>query len=141
MPERRAGAVAWLREALRAASFALIGLLNTGIDWAVYGVLTRVWEVPPLPAHIIGFTLGSLNSYLLNGSLTFRHKDVSIASTRRMGLFAAVTVICLVVSSLVLVIAQRWMGDLPAKALSTLVTFALGFFLNRTIVFAAYNKA
>jgi putative flippase GtrA len=125
----------WSREASRVCVFALIGVLNTGIDFATYYALTRFAEWPQVPAHIVGFLLGAFNSYILNGTVTFGDRVMVLSTIRRTSVFAAVTAITVITSSVTLVFLRLWIGDLAAKAVSTLVTFGLGFILNRDFVF------
>ena len=59
--------------------FGMVGLLNTGVDFAVFTLLTYWGWAYPL-AQAVSFTSGVLNSYVLNRSWTF---PGSGGSTRR----------------------------------------------------------
>ncbi|PRH78159.1 hypothetical protein C6N75_16425 [Streptomyces solincola] len=52
------------------ASFALIGLVNTGVYYAVYATL-NLW-LPYLAAHAAGYSVSVLGSFLLNSYVTVR---------------------------------------------------------------------
>lgn len=51
--------------------FCLVGAVNTGIDLAVFAVLSS-WGFPLLLAHSLSYTCGGLNSFLLNRTWTFK---------------------------------------------------------------------
>lgn len=51
--------------------FAFIGILNTGLDYGVFSLLTYGFQVNYLVANVISFSLAVSNSYLLNRRWTF----------------------------------------------------------------------
>nr|WP_052759573.1 GtrA family protein [Paenibacillus sp. DMB20] len=53
--------------------FGLVGVLNTGIDVAVFSLLTW-WQLPWLAAQIAGYGCGVLNSFLMNRKWTFKQR-------------------------------------------------------------------
>jgi putative flippase GtrA len=119
----------------RPGLFALVGAANTGVDFTTYVTLTRWWHIDPITANVVGFMLGSLNSYVFNAKLTFRDVGLPVLSSRRMLLFAATTLLCLALSTLVLYSLLDIMPDLLAKGLAVGVTFIVGYWLNRVVVF------
>jgi putative flippase GtrA len=54
----------------RILTFAAVGVVNTGVYYALYLLLQRV--VPYLVAHVIAFVLAMIGSYFLNCRFTFR---------------------------------------------------------------------
>ena len=54
--------------------FALVGILNTGVDWAVFFLLTLApyFDGHQTFAKIISFTVAVINSFILNTIWTFR---------------------------------------------------------------------
>lgn len=56
--------------------FCLVGAVNTGIDLAVFAVLSS-WGFSLLVAHSLSYTCGVLNSFLLNRSWTFKRREQS----------------------------------------------------------------
>lgn len=71
---QRAGATAIgasrFRTARQFIAFAVIGVVNTAVYLAVYASLNR-W-IPYLAAHVIGYTVSVLGSFLLNSYITCR---------------------------------------------------------------------
>ncbi|MFV0131235.1 GtrA family protein [Streptomyces sp. HMX112] len=62
------------------ASFALIGLANTAVYYAVYASL-NIW-LPYLAAHVIGYAVSVTGSFLLNSRLTLRTRPTWRAFAR-----------------------------------------------------------
>jgi len=56
--------------------FCLVGVVNTGVDFAVFTVLTNM-GVLLLVAQCISYTCGVLNSFLLNRTWTFQRRGQS----------------------------------------------------------------
>ncbi len=52
--------------------FGLVGVSNTLLTFAVYGLLLKVFGVWYLAASAIGFIVGATNGFLLNRRWTFR---------------------------------------------------------------------
>lgn len=61
-----------LQELLKAARFAIVGVGNTLVDLAVFTLLAQFLEVNVYLAQVLGYSAGTLNSYILNRSWTFR---------------------------------------------------------------------
>lgn len=55
--------------------FALVGTLNTLIDYAVFAGLVFAVNIHYLVANVISFSLAATNSYLLNRRWTFRSRN------------------------------------------------------------------
>jgi len=119
----------------RISAFAFTGMCNTLIDIAVYSALTTALGCHPLMANIASFSLGSVNSFWMNGLVTFQRSRREIACLDRLTRFAIVTVFCLGLSTLALHVALLVMPNLAAKLSSVIVTFSLGFVLNKNFVF------
>ncbi|QQP93046.1 GtrA family protein (plasmid) [Skermanella sp. TT6] len=124
---------------LKVVSFAAIGVMNTAIDLLVYTVLTVALQIHPLTANVVSFSLGSVNSFWMNGLFTFRRSGSEFVRLDRFVRFAGVTALCLGLSTLALHAALFAMSSLAAKLCSVLVTFSAGFLLNKHFVF--FEKA
>ena len=62
------------------AAFAAIGLVNTAVYYAVYASL-NIW-LPYLVAHVVGYAVSVVGSFLLNSCLTLRTKPTWRAFVR-----------------------------------------------------------
>lgn len=113
--------------------FALVGLLNTGVDVAIFFLLTWV-GVPYMAAQVVSYTCGATNSYVLNKVWTFRSRGLSSAEILR---FAAVNLLSLGISVVVLRLLHGTIGlDLTvSKAGATVAALAANFSGNKLWVF------
>lgn len=60
------------KEKLKMAKFALVGTLNTSVDFALFLVLAYGFGVAAWLAHTLSYSTAVANSYWLNRSWTFR---------------------------------------------------------------------
>lgn len=60
------------KEKLKMAKFALVGTLNTSVDFALFLVLAYGFGVPAWLAHTLSYSTAVANSYWLNRTWTFR---------------------------------------------------------------------
>jgi putative flippase GtrA len=113
--------------------FALVGLLNTGVDVAIFFLLTRI-GIYYVAAQTVSYSCGAANSYLLNKVWTFRSCGLSYSEIVR---FAAVNLISLGISVVVLSLLHDTAGlDLAAaKGGATLSALAVNFLGNKLWVF------
>jgi len=56
--------------------FALVGFMNTAVDWIVFAILSQ-FNIITSVAKAISFTCGLLNSFFVNRKFTFRVKGFS----------------------------------------------------------------
>ncbi|MFC4597017.1 GtrA family protein [Cohnella hongkongensis] len=61
-----------LSEGIKVAKYALVGGVNTGVDFAVFCALVYGLGVPSAGAQAASYAAGVANSYLLNRYWTFR---------------------------------------------------------------------
>ena len=91
--------------------FALVGLLNTAVDVAIFFLLTWV-GTPYVAAQVVSYSCGAANSYLLNKFWTFRSSGLSYAEVVR---FTVVNLVSLGISIVVLTLLHDTAGlDLTA---------------------------
>jgi putative flippase GtrA len=113
--------------------FALVGLLNTGVDVAIFFLLT--WAGSPyVAAQVVSYSCGAANSYLLNKIWTFRSSGLSYAEVVR---FTVVNLVSLGISILVLTLLHDTFGlELAAsKGGATVCALVANFLGNKLWVF------
>ena len=132
--------------------FAIVGVLNTLVDFAVFQTLnlTLGWVYA---AQVLGYTFGVINSYLWNSNWTFREQRTR--SLKEMGLFLLVNIASLGVSLGMMWLLRevfgvtnewvaQWMpkalagfikGDTVAKLIATVFAIAVNYLGNRLFVF------
>lgn len=113
--------------------FALVGLLNTGVDVVVFFLLTR-FGFPYIAAQVVSYSCGAANSYLLNKLWTFRSSGLSYAEAAR---FAVVNLTSLGISIVALTLLHDsfGLGLASAKAGATVCALAANFLGNKLWVF------
>jgi len=113
--------------------FALVGILNTGVDVAIFFLLTWL-GIPYVAAQIVSYSCGAANSYLLNKVWTFRSCGLSYAEIVR---FAAVNLTSLGISVVVLTLLHDMagLGLAAAKGGATACALVANFLGNKLWVF------
>lgn len=67
----RSGKLYRLPEIKRFITFSIIGLINTFVDFGIYMLMTRILGFHYGISQVISYSCGVINSFLLNGMLTF----------------------------------------------------------------------
>jgi putative flippase GtrA len=118
--------------------FGIVGLLNTGVDFAVFTVLT-LWDVPLLIAQCISYACGVLNSFIMNRTWTFQHRG---QYTRQLIKFIAVNLLTLLITYGLLVFFNRYVGwtMLFSKLIATGMSLIVNFAGSRLWVFRETNQ-
>lgn len=132
--------------------FAIVGVLNTLVDFAVFQALNLLLGWVYI-AQVIGYSCGIVNSYLWNSNWTFRAQRTR--SFREMALFVLVNLASLGVSLGVIWLCREafgitnewvagWMptalagfikGDTIDKLIATFFAIAVNYLGNRLFVF------
>jgi putative flippase GtrA len=131
--------VAWHERAvvLKAISFALVGVINTLIDFSVFWTTARILDWPLVPANVTAWLVAVSFSYAMNSFITFGPESGRILRWRDYATFAASGVAGMVASTATLFALSYAMPLLAAKLLSILVSFAVNFSLSHFVVFRA----
>jgi len=113
--------------------FALVGLLNTGVDVAIFFLLTWL-GIQYVTAQLVSYSCGAGNSYLLNKFWTFRSSGLSYSEILR---FTIVNLVSLGISVIVLTLLRETAGmELAiAKGVATISALAANFLGNKLWVF------
>ncbi len=121
--------------AARMGRFAVVGVINTGIDLAVFAVLHFEAGVGLMPAHVAGFLVAATNSYLLNKLWTFRDTSRGRVAVRRGIGFLAVAAGGLAVSSAIVWVCHWVVPALLAKLAGIVGSFAWNYWASSRLVF------
>jgi len=122
-------------ELKRIGKFAVTGVGNTLVDYAVYSVLAVLLGVNVYFAQFCGYTAGMLNSYFINRSWTFKTSDRFFSL--QLVKFIISNLVTLVISMLLLKLFIDFAGlsTLLAKLPTVCITIAINFLLSRFWVF------
>ena len=137
-------AQAWQERAisLKAASFAMIGVVNTLIDLGIFLLAYNIFAVPLVPANVLAWLIAVSGSYVMNSFITFAAESGRQLRLRDYGTFVASGVAGVVTNTTVLVVASYWMPVLAAKLLAIAASFLVNFSLSHFVVFRSReNKA
>jgi len=129
--------VAWAERAiaLKALSFAAIGVVNTAIDFSIFWTANQLLGWPLVPANVIAWVLAVSFSYAMNSFITFGPESGRVLRWRDYLTFVASGVAGMVASTATLVALSYVMPVVAAKLISILVSFVVNFSLSHFVVF------
>jgi putative flippase GtrA len=121
--------------ALKALSFALVGLVNSVVDFSVFSFAYYYLVLPIVAANALAWVVAVTGSYVLNTTITFAHESgrrltaksyFNFALSQVAGFLANTgTVWCLVE----LLLVPAWAAKVAAIAVSFVVNFSLSHFV------------
>jgi putative flippase GtrA len=153
-------AAAWHERtvALKAVSFAIVGVVNAAVDFAVFfvalGLLsasaaavaiasaisglcqcmsTDTWLI--IPANVIAWLVAVSGSYAMNSFTTFAHESGRKLRWRDYGKFVASGIAGVIANTTTVVIAALFVPVWAAKLIAILVGFVVNFSLSHFVVF------
>ena len=118
---------------MKATSFALVGVLNTIIDYSLFLAAYHLLQVPLVPANILSWIVAVSFSYVMNSNFTFAAESGRKLRWKDYGTFVASGVVGLVASTATLVLASMfmevWLAKIPSIAVAFLVNFSMSHFV------------
>ena len=131
--------VAWHERAvaLKAASFAMVGVVNTAIDFSVFWTTVHFLGWPLVPANVLAWLVAVSFSYVMNSFITFGPESGRILRWRDYATFLASGVAGMVASTATLFALSYVMPVLVAKLISIAISFVVNFSLSHFVVFRA----
>jgi len=127
------------RSSLEFMRFCMVGAVNTGVDFAVFAVLSNM-GVLLLVAQGISYTCGVLNSFILNRTWTFRGRgQFSIQFIR----FSALNLCTLSLTYGLLVYIHHALGWplLASKVIATGASVVINYAGSRLWIFLPVSSA
>ncbi len=118
--------------------FALVGCLNTGITIGTYSLLTYL-NINYIIANVIGYSLGTLNSYIWNKNWVFKSKQ---EHKKVLFKFITVNLLTLGFNTLFLyLLVDKFNGSkFISQLLVTAVGLVINFSLNKIWTFKEENS-
>lgn len=117
------------------AKFGIVGVLNTAVDFVVFGALFYWAGLPLLAANSFAVSAGALNSYLLNKYWTFTDRTRGREALRAAALFVAFTLIGMAIANAAIWALSFVVPVLLAKALSIAITMLWNYTTYRRFVY------
>ena len=129
--------VAWHERAiaLKVISFALVGVVNTVIDFSIFWTAATYLLWPLVPANVLAWLVAVSFSYAMNSLITFGPESGRILRWRDYATFIASGVAGMVGSTATLFALSYVLPILFAKLISILVSFMVNFSLSHFVVF------
>ena len=130
--------------ALKAVSFAAVGVVNSVIDFGVFWIAVQYFAMPLIPANVLAWVIAVSNSYAMNSFITFAHESNRQLRWRAYATFLGAGLAGLVVNTGTLVTAVALMPRLiddptlqlaAAKGCAILASFLVNFSLSNFVVF------
>lgn len=131
--------VAWHERAiaLKALSFAVVGVVNTAIDFSVFWTTVNFLHWPLVPANVLSWLVAVSFSYAMNSFITFGPETGRVLRWRDYLTFVASGVAGMVASTATLLVLSYFLHLLAAKLISIAVSFVVNFSLSHFVVFRA----
>jgi len=131
----RGGAVS-----LKAVSFALVGLINTAVDAAVFFLLLAYVTPSLVIANVTAWFVANVGSYVMNSFTTFSAETGGKLSLKHYAGFVGSGLVAVTASTITVVLAAQFMPVWAAKAIAILVSFAVNFSITHFVVFRAKGE-
>lgn len=120
---------------MKAASFALIGLINTVIDLGIFLVARNVFGLALVLANVLAWFVAVAFSYAMNSFVTFAAESGRKLTWRAYATFVASGLIGVTASTATLVVLSYVIPELAAKLAAIGVSFLVNFSLSHFVVF------
>src|SRR5436305_12782585 len=130
-------AAAWRERAvaLKAVSFALVGLINTAVDAAIFFLLLGYITPSLVVANVTAWFVANTGSYVMNSLTTFSAETGGRLRAKDYAGFVGSGLVAVTASTITVVIAAKFMPVWAAKGIAILVSFAVNFSITHFVVF------
>lgn len=130
-------AAAWHERAivLKAVSFALVGVMNTAVDFGIFSFAYYYLEFPIVLANVISWCIAVSGSYVMNSLTTFARESGRKLRFRSYVSYALAQSAGLVANTATVFVASYFMPVLVGKLLAIGASFLVNFSLSHFVVF------
>src|SRR3954462_9061641 len=122
LAERLAGAWRERAVALKALSFALVGLVNTAVDATIFFLLLAYVTPSLVVANVGAWFIANTGSYVMNSFTTFSAETGGRLSARHYAGFVGSGIVAVTASTITVVVAAKFVPVWAAKAIAILVS-------------------
>jgi putative flippase GtrA len=143
--------------ALKATSFAIVGLINTAVDAAVFFLMLTYVTRSLAVANITAWFVANVGSYVMNAFTTFSAETGGRLSFKHYAGFVGSGLVAVTASTVTVELAARFLPMLApqlgetrigtvtaavviAKAIAILVSFAVNFSITHFVVFRTKSE-
>jgi putative flippase GtrA len=134
---------AWHERALllKAASFAIVGVVNSAVDFGVFSFAYYYLGLSIVPSNVMSWSVAVSGSYVMNSLTTFAKESGRELSLKSYFSFTLSQVAGLVANTATVLIASYVVPVLVAKLIAIGVSFLVNFSLSHFIVFRKHPEA
>lgn len=126
--------------ALKAVSFALVGLINTAVDATIFFLFLGFFTSSLVIANVTAWFIANTGSYVMNSLTTFSAETGGRLRLKHYAGFVGSGLVAVTASTITVVIAAKFMPVWAAKAIAILVSFAVNFTITHFVVFRPKNE-
>jgi putative flippase GtrA len=119
----------------KAVSFALIGVVNTSVDAAIFFLALNFLTSSLVAANVLGWIIAASGSYVMNSFITFAAESQRQLKFRSYGAFLVSGLVGLTANTAALLIAAQFLPVWGAKVIALGVAFLINFSLSNFVVF------
>ncbi len=121
--------------ALKAASFAVVGVVNALVDLGVFSFAYYHLDLPIVTANVMAWAVAVTGSYIMNSLTTFARESGRELRLTSYFSFALSQVAGLVANTATVFVASYFMPVLVGKVLAIGASFLVNFSLSHFVVF------
>ncbi|MEA2982331.1 MAG: hypothetical protein QOF09_4154 [Alphaproteobacteria bacterium] len=121
--------------ALKAMSFAVVGLVNSAVDLGVFSFAYYHLQLPIVTANVMAWTVAVSGSYIMNSLTTFARESGRELSAKAYFTFLLSQVAGLVANTTTVFVASYFIPVLIGKVLAIGASFLVNFSLSHFVVF------
>lgn len=128
---------AWHERALvlKALSFAVVGLVNSAVDFGVFSFAYYYLALPIIAANVAAWVVAVTGSYVMNSLTTFARESGRELTFKAYAGFAVSQLAGLVANTATVLVASYFMPVLVGKLLAIGASFLVNFSLSHFLVF------
>ena len=121
--------------ALKAMSFAAVGVVNAAVDFGIFSFAYYHLELPIVTANVMAWIVAVSGSYIMNSLTTFAHESGRELRAKAYFTFLVSQVAGLLANTTTVFVASYFMPVLLGKLLAIGASFLVNFSLSHFIVF------
>ncbi len=122
------------KDIFRFIKFALVGVMNTLLNWSIFFILTKV-ELYYIVANVIAYLIATIHSYFWNSIWVFKYNNGSkIKSSIK---FIVLNIIGLLINTIILYVLVDIfnINKLISLMLTTVIVMIINYVANKVWVF------
>ena len=121
--------------AVKAASFALVGLVNTAVDATIFFLLLAYATSSLVVANVVAWFVAVTGSYVMNSFTTFAAETGRQLRVKDYAGFVGSGLAAVTATTVAVVMAAKFMPIFAAKGIAILVSFVVNFSITHYFVF------